>query len=183
MMELVRASHSSVAQILDKVGTTSTVVNTVAETEIYRKTIQPGALGTNRKIVATLLGLFAAGGGPDTLTIRFKYGATIIALHSHVDPGHSTTLEHPVKAVCELFAAGSAAAQICLSKADVGPFITVSSNPGRASSGGTVTEDWSKHETITEDSTLPKDFIITVQHSAAAPENFFKRLHVLLELD
>lgn len=177
-----RASHSAMARTLDKVGTTSNVVNTVDETEIYRKTIQPGALGTDRKIVATLLGLFAAGGGADTLTIRFKYGATTIALHSHVNPGHSTTVEHPVKAVCELFAAGSAAAQICISRADVGPLILVANNPGRASSGGTVTADWSKHETIAEDSTLSKDFVVTVQHSAAAAENFFKRLHVLLEI-
>jgi hypothetical protein len=159
---------------LDRSGTDVPWSNTAAEQTLYSLSIKGGTLSTKNKVTLSLRG-FVNGrnvAGADTLTWRFKYGATTLVTFTQqlnsVGPVRLNT--EPYAITVELMGHNATNAQtmrtISVMRESVGGSI-VPVSPGLL------------RGTATEDSTADKTLAVTVQFSFADANNNVTNEHAL----
>ncbi len=133
-----------------------------SEVDLVRFTVPANDLGTGRKIRVKIMCTSSTPGSPAGATVRLKYGGTTLVTRAYTPAGGNTDSAFVVEA--ELAANGSAGAQfgtLALDYRDVSqPVYTITQFDAGAS---------------TEDSTLAKDFAVTIQRSSAVAGNVIKR--------
>jgi hypothetical protein len=144
------------------------VVNTTSETTIYSFDVPANTLGTNRWIRVSFFGTILNNTtGARDITIRVKYGATTVAQQTITNPGDNVNL-FGYKLDVYLAAAGSTNSQ-------KGGFVLKS----RA-----LNNDFfmGAHGTASEDSTVTKTLVVTVQFPIAHPNLSFKKESAILQI-
>lgn len=144
-----------------KVSSTTTIINTGTESDLYRRTITGGTLGTTGALRLTVFGNYKNNeGNSRNLTLRLKYGATTM-LTTPAMAQASGADRRQWFATFMLMAAGATNAQRVGVMAMLGAASAVNWNSlvGAALGPG--------YGTAAEDSTLDKDLVLTAQHSVA----------------
>lgn len=146
---------------LDKKVTTTTVVNTTTETDLYRKAVSGNTIGSGGALRLTVEGDGNAQGS-GTSTLRLKFGATtLLSLALSFSPGAGARNKWEIEML--LFNAAATNAQ------RVRGAIRMASATGDTWGANVDFTNYSiGYATAAEDTTASKDVAVTVQHSVAS---------------
>lgn len=136
-------------------------VSSNAEDTAYTYSVAGGTLSTNNALRITLIGdyLNNAGAGAQSVTVKVKYGATIIGTYT-LGTVASNATRYPWRLEEELVAANATGAQYAAGHVTVGS-VGVS---GGAVAGMEI-NSMSMHNSIGEDSTAAKNLVVTLTNS------------------
>ena len=163
--------------LLDRDVTLTEAVSTTTETSAYSFTVAGGTLSTTNALRITVLGDFLnnAGAGAQSVTVKIKYGTTIIGTYT-LGAVASIATRYPWRIEQELSAANATGAQYGAGHATLG-------SPGV--SGGAVSgmevNSMSMHNSIGEDSTVGKALVVTITNSLSNASVSSRVLVVVVE--
>jgi len=176
---------ASVAYVYDRDAGTVTIINDSTEQTIYSQTILANDLTHEKMLRLTVFGAYLHNNaGGDTLTVRVKFGGTII-LHDSTNFAATTGAnQQPWRWDLLLANLGATNAQVATLTAlypkanKAAPTVGIGDidmvDPMTAQLGMSVAS--------TIDTTADKDLVVTVQWSAASVNNMWRKHYALLEL-
>jgi len=164
---------AAIPTVLDKVTTNVVVTNTVTEINIYSKSIDANSLSTNNALRLTIFGTHLENGvGSDTVTIRYKYGATTLITQIVATWTDGATAN---RQFIQFVLAGDAATNAQIARAW---WIGVIDG-----AGGDINADINKigNGTAAIDSTIAQNLVVSVQFANANANRTFTMEYAILE--
>lgn len=164
--------------LLDKATTTVDVVNTAAETDLYRFTVPGNTLGTDKALRLSILGDYLNNSGASRLlTLAIKFGATTLATGSIVTVAASAN-RGVWSLYVVLYAKGATNVQNSVGRVSM----ITSGQAGMDGGWFSLTDLHGFHRAIAEDSTGSKDIAVTTTHPVADANLSMRMLDARLEL-
>jgi hypothetical protein len=173
------SAFGRIARVLSRDVSGASVLNSAVETTLFSFAVPGGTLRTDRSLVYSLIGVLTNNSGSgQTVTVRVKYGATTILtwvftnVNSSVNVGHlnldvelcarNATNEQVAKGTLAIDGTGDATT---LGTAVTKDFVGGGGGGQTLAGGIPVTVN---KVGIAEDSTVSKNFVVTVQFGAAS---------------
>jgi hypothetical protein len=146
-----------IISVKDRVTADVTVVNTSAETDLWRKTIAAGTLGSNKLLSLTGVVTEYDSDTADTCALRFKFGASTVVTITISMPGSTANATGVIKA--DLYADGATNAQLLVAEVHL-----------RQAGSSNIYQNIVV-ASASVDSTAAQDFAVTADWSAASAAN------------
>lgn len=177
--EWAPANVPTTVQVLTQSVTDQTVTNSTAEASFFSYSVPGNTLGTNKMIRVTIMGEYAYAVG-NSITLRFKYGATTISAVSGISAANVNAATKGWVLRVYLVAKNATNSQKGWWKGDGGEAEKASDEQGSFEHN----EEFSMHGmgTATEDSTAAKTLDFTAQWSAASASLVWTKNYAVVEL-
>lgn len=167
---------TSIPQIvLDRSTSTVDVANTVTETDLYSFTVSANTLATAKALRLSLLGDFLHNNvAGDTVTVRLKFGGTVLATL----PTYSA--EGTTSASRGTFAVHAAIANLGATNSQKADFAM---DTQRGGGGSLTSRTYAASDTLgTIDTTANQTIVVTAQWSVASANNSWRKRYAILEI-
>lgn len=182
------AKWNSLVGVYERSTSAVDVVSSAAETDLYSKSILAGHLSSDRMLRLTLLGDYLNNSGStQTITLRFKYGAT--TMFGDVASVATGANRYPLLIVAHIAVLGATNSQWLAGSIALGsPLAGSVAGRGDIDGGMDPNANWSGSSlfafdgSAAEDSTAAKTLAVTAQHGASNANLSIRKHYAALEL-